>query len=109
MTKLFEMVQHMKKLTSSPLEHFLVLRVCQKCQKYTNSEKKTGFREFWLHLLNSKDNFYDVLTPNTFNDDQEAENTFSSNFFEIFEKKLTLQKLKFLMNLFFIIFLTFKT
>ena len=37
--KHFWVLQYMKKLRSSSLEHFLVIRVCQKCQKYENSEK----------------------------------------------------------------------
>ena len=36
-------LQYMKKLRCSPLEHFLVIRVCQKCQKCKNREKP----DFW--------------------------------------------------------------
>ena len=39
LTKFFLVLQYMKKLRSSPLEHFLVIRVCQKCRKCKNSEK----------------------------------------------------------------------
>ena len=39
LTKIFLVLQYMKKLRSSPSEHFLVIRVCQKCQKCKNSEK----------------------------------------------------------------------
>ena len=37
--EIFLVLQYMKKLRSSPSEHFLVIRVCQKCQKCENSEK----------------------------------------------------------------------
>ena len=40
--KIFLVLQYMKKLRSSPSEHFLVIRVCQKWQKCKISEK-TGF------------------------------------------------------------------
>ena len=39
LTTLFEMVLYMEKLISSPSKHFLVIRVCQKCQKCKISEK----------------------------------------------------------------------
>ena len=39
LTKIFVVLQYMKKMRSSPLEHFLVIRVCQKCQKCKISEK----------------------------------------------------------------------
>ena len=39
LTKIFLVLQYMEKLRSSPSEHFLVIRVCQKWQKCKNSEK----------------------------------------------------------------------
>ena len=42
LTKIFLVLQYMKKLRSSPLGHFLVIRVCQKCKKCKISEK-SGF------------------------------------------------------------------
>ena len=42
--KIFLVLQYMKKLRSSPSEHFLVIRVCQKCQKCKISEKPGFWR-----------------------------------------------------------------
>ena len=39
LTKIFLVLQYMEKLRSSPSEHFLVIRVCQKWRKCKNSEK----------------------------------------------------------------------
>ena len=39
LTKLLEGLQYIEKLISSPLEPFLAIRVCQKCQKIKNHEK----------------------------------------------------------------------
>ena len=61
-------------------------------------------RELWLYLQNSKVNFYDFLAQNTFDHKQKNGKNFFSNFFSIFEKTSTLQKLKFLKNLFFYFF-----
>ena len=44
LTKIFLVLQYMKKLRSSPSEHFLVIRVCQKCQKCKISEKPGFWR-----------------------------------------------------------------
>ena len=60
--------------------------------------------EFWLYLKNGKVNFYDFLAQNTFDHKQKNGRTFFSIFFSIFEKTSTLQKLKFLKNLFFYFF-----
>ena len=44
LTKFSLVLQYMKKLRSSPSEHFLVSRVCQKCQKCKISEKPGFWR-----------------------------------------------------------------
>merc|ERR1712102_21329 len=55
-------------------------------------------REFWLYLQNSKVNFYDFFGQNTFNHYLKAgKKNFPKTCF-IFEKKSTLQNLKFLKN-----------
>ena len=46
LTKFFLVLQYMKKLRSSPSEHFLVIRVCQKCQKCKISEKPGFWRNY---------------------------------------------------------------
>ena len=61
-------------------------------------------RELWLFLQNDKVNFYDFLAQNTFNHKQKIGKKKFSKFFSIFENKSTLQKLKFLKNLFFYFF-----
>ena len=63
---------------------------------------KTRFlREFWLYLQNGKVNFYDFLGQNTFNQYLKAGKKIFPKSCFIFEKKWTLQNLKFLKNLFF--------
>ena len=39
LTKFFEVVPYMEKMISSPSKPFLVIRVCQKCQKLKKHEK----------------------------------------------------------------------
>ena len=61
-------------------------------------------RELWLYLQNGKVNFYDFLAQNTFDHKQKNGKKKFSKFLSIFEKTSTLQKLKFLKNLFFYFF-----
>ena len=58
-------------------------------------------KELWLYLQNSKVNLYDFLAQNTFDHKQKKGKKKFSKFSSIFEKRPTLQKLKFLKNPFF--------
>ena len=60
--------------------------------------------ELWLYLQKGKVNFYDFFAQNTFGHKQKNDKKFFSKFLSIFEKTSTLQKLKFLKNLFFYFF-----
>ena len=58
-------------------------------------------KELWLYLQNGKVNYHDFLAQNTFDHKQKVGKKEISKFSSIFEKQPTLQKLKFLKNLFF--------
>ena len=63
--------------------------------------KNRFLRVLWLYLQNGKVKFYDFLAQNTFEHKQKNDKKKFSKFSSISEKKPTLQKLKFLKNLFF--------
>ena len=65
-------------------------------------------REFRIYFQNNNANFYDILVQNTCDHKQKKGKIKFSKFFSSFEKKSTLQKLKFVKNLFFLFFLNSK-
>ena len=63
--------------------------------------KNRFLREFWVYLLNGKVNFYDFLGQITYNQYLKVGKNIFPKTCSIFEKKSTLQNLKFLKNPFF--------
>ena len=103
LTKFLLVLHYMKKLRSSSSEQFLVIRVCQKCQKCKNSEK-LGFWGNCGYISKMVRSIFMIFwhkTPLTINKRMTKKFSISLS---IFEKTSTLQKLKFLKNLFLYFF-----
>ena len=108
LTKIFLVLQYMKKLRSSPSEHFLVIRVCQKCQKCKISEKPGFWRNcgYISKTVRSIFMIFWLKTPLTINK-RRAKNFFQ-NFLPFLRNNQLCKNWNFSKTRFFI-FLKFKT
>ena len=108
LTNFFLVLQYMKKLRSSPSEHFLVIRVCQKCQKCKISEKPGFWRNcgYISKTVRSIFMIFWLKTPLTINK-RRAKNFFQ-NFLPFLRNNQLCKNWNFSKTRFFI-FLKFKT